>query len=129
MKEISRQISLATLAACVAATPAPAAEVQIVDVRPGQSADVFFEVNLSGRVYVKIVSQAGLGCADLWWITWPLGNIRQAGRKCGSASLEIPGLSKIAVSSKLRAGGVSAPTKIVFAATAQVANSVTIHWP
>lgn len=108
--------------------PAHAADFQIVEVQPGQNVDVFFQINLYGRVFVRIETRNGIGCADFWWILWPLGNVRQIGRQCGSADFEIPGLLDFSISSKLRAGGVSETTKIAIAANAQVAHSVTIPW-
>jgi hypothetical protein len=99
---------------------------QIISVEPGQNVDVYFEINLSGGV--RIVSRSGSGCADFWWINWPFGTLQSLGRHCGAARFKIPGLTNFAIASKLRAGGVTEPTKIVAAANEQAANSVTITW-
>jgi hypothetical protein len=129
-KPTSRLSRRALTAALVTAPfcSAYAADFQIVEVQPGQNVDVFFQINLSGRVFVKIETLHGTGCADFWWILWPLGSLRQVGRQCGAADFEIPGLFDFSLSSKLRAGGVSETTKIAIAANAQVAHSVTIPW-
>ncbi|MEY9402014.1 hypothetical protein ABIF66_001816 [Bradyrhizobium japonicum] len=105
-----------------------AADYQIIDIQPGQTVDVYFEVNLKGTVSLRIATRTGLGCAELWWIKWPLGEIKSLGKKCGVARLEIPGFTDLAVAGKLRATGVSSPTKIVAAANERVANSITLHW-
>jgi hypothetical protein len=107
---------------------AHSADFQIIDIDPGQTVDVYFEINLSGSVVLRIATQSGQGCAEFWWIKWPLGNISSLGKRCGSTRIAIPGLSDFAVAGKLRATGVNVPTKIVAAATEQVANSVRLQW-
>lgn len=126
-----RAFLLALLSAASIAVPvwkASAADYQIIDVQPGETVDVYFEINLSGQLILRIATQAGPGCAELWWITWPLGSINSLGKKCGSVQLNIPGWFDLAMSAKLRAAGVDAPTKIVAASSEQVANFVTLHW-
>jgi hypothetical protein len=105
-----------------------AADYQVIDVQPGQTVDVYFEINLSGTVSLRIATKTGLGCAELWWIKWPLGDIKSLGRKCGSARLALPGITDFAVAGKLRATGVSVPTKIIAASNERVANSVSLQW-
>ena len=105
-----------------------AADYQVIDVQPGQTVDVYFEFNLSGSVSLRIATKAGPGCADMWWIKWPLGDIQSLGRRCGSARLSLPGITDFAFAGKLRATGVSVPTKIVAAASERVANSVYLPW-
>ncbi len=107
---------------------AKADEYQIIDLQPGVTRDVYFEINLSGQVTLRILTRSGAGCAELWWITWPLGNIKSLGRRCGSVRLAIPSRLDFSVASKLRAIGVDVPTKIVAASNERVANSVTVHW-
>ena len=108
--------------------PSQAVEYQVIDLQPGQTVDVYFEINLTGNVALKIATQTGLGCAELWWIEWPFGNIKSLGKKCGLVRLSIPGLTNFAVAGKLRATGANAPTKIIAASNERVANSVTLHW-
>ena len=124
----SRRVVLWTLALAPFASAARAADVQFVDVLPGQSVDVFIQINLSGKVYTRTETRAGPGCAEFWWILWAFGTIRELGKRCGQSEFEIPGLFDYSISSKLRAGGVSALTKIAFSATAQVAKTVTTPW-
>jgi hypothetical protein len=107
---------------------AQAADYQLISVEPGQNVDLYFEINLSGEVFLRIGSRGGSGCADFWWINWPFGNLQSLGSHCGAARFKIPGLTSFAIASKLRAGGVTEPTKIVAAASEQVANSVPITW-
>jgi hypothetical protein len=107
---------------------ARAADYQIIDIQPGQTVDVYFEINLSGEVVLRIATKTGPGCAEFWWINWPFGNISSVGKKCGSSRASIPGWSDFSLSSKLRAAGVSEPTKIIAASSERVANSVTLQW-
>jgi hypothetical protein len=105
-----------------------AADYQVIDVQPGQTVDVYFEINLSGSVSLRVATKAGPGCAEMWWIKWPLGDIQSLGKKCGSARIVLPGITDFAFAGKLRATGVKMPTKIVAAANERVANSVSLQW-
>jgi hypothetical protein len=110
--------------------PASAGDYKVIEVRPGEIADVFFEVNAGGTVFVRIVAESGNeACGDFWWVTWPLGRITQLGRRCNEAQFAIPGLLNFAVSSRLRVGGIRNRAKIIAGSTAQVANSVKLEWP
>ncbi|WP_156439830.1 hypothetical protein [Bradyrhizobium valentinum] len=126
--KLSRRAALGAVAVAPFCSSARAVDFQVVEVQPGQNVDVFFQINLSGKVYTRIETRNGPGCANFWWILWPFGNIRELGKQCGFADFEIPGLFDFSVSSKLRAGGVSELTKVGFAADAQVARSITIEW-
>ena len=92
---------------CVLVSPlAHAADPQIENVSKGESKDLYFQINVSGTVYVKIAAKPGeSACANFWWIKWPLGNIKALGRHCNFARFEIPGITDLALSSKLRVGG------------------------
>lgn len=101
-------------------------DLEIHTIQKGQSSDLYFQINLKGRVFINIASRAGeSNCANLWWIKWPLGNIEDLGRHCGLASFEIPTLFRnLAFSSKLRVGATENEIKIAVAASESVANSV-----
>lgn len=105
-------------------------EFQIISISSGQTVDAYLEINASGTVFVSIRnSSQDQACADFWWITWPFGSVKNLGRQCGSADFEIPGISALALSAKLRVGGVIRSTKIVVADNATVARSVTVSFP
>src|SRR5271156_3875749 len=63
---------------------------QIVDIPEGQSADVFFQINTSGKLYLKVVAAGGESCVDLSWIKWPNGEVQNVGRTCGNATIAPP---------------------------------------
>jgi hypothetical protein len=102
-----------------------AASPQIIDVAPGQTEDAYFQINLSGKVFVVIAAKPGdEACADFWWVTWPLGRVESLGRHCNSASFPIPGVLSAAISSKLRVGGVKNKVKIGISANEEVAHNL-----
>lgn len=97
-------------------------QIHVVD--KGQSADLYFQINLKGTVFVKVAARPGdSNCADFWWIKWPFGTIESLGRQCGAASFKVPGLFDFAFSSKLRVGGTTNQIKIAVSASESVANS------
>lgn len=124
---IAAVFGVATLAATAfgsaVAQPAP----QIIDVPPGQASDLFFFVNTTGKVYVKIAAEGNnRPCSNLWWIKWGVGTVEQLGEKCGSFSLDIPGLST--VSGKLRIAGRDYRMKVAVSSEETVAHSATIKF-
>jgi hypothetical protein len=123
-----RSVSLSCFFSVAIVASVRAADYQLIEVNPGQSVDVYFEINLSGTVALRIETAAGPGCAEFWWIKWPFGNISSLGKLCGITRVGIPGLSELAISGKLRASGVTKPTKIIAASNERVANSVTVRW-
>ena len=133
---LARKLRLPTGAAAIflsalACGVAQAADPQIIELKPNESADAYFSVNISGKVFVRIASKPGEeACAEFWWIKWPLGEVAQLGRHCNGASFEIPGLFgwPPTISSKLRVGGAKNPVKLAVSATEQVANSVTFNF-
>jgi hypothetical protein len=100
---------------------AVAQEHQLIRVASGATEDIYFEINLSGNLYLSIRSPDGIGCVDLWWIKWPLGNLTQLGKRCGNVRLAIPGISDFAISAKLRARAESKPIAIVASSSEKVA--------
>lgn len=124
---------LAVLALCAGLIgeirPTFADDVKIISVAPGESADVYFEFNLAGRIFLHIRQAGGWGCADLWWIVWPLGSIKDVGQKCGLVALDVPGASSFAISSKLRARAEGTPIQIGVSSNETVANHITFSVP
>lgn len=81
-------------------------------IEPGTSVDVYWNVNLSGRVYLAADIGGGPACLDYWWIVWPFTQIKNLGRFCGRAAFDLPGISDFAIGGKLRAGGATAKTRL-----------------
>jgi hypothetical protein len=100
---------------------ANAADYNITEIQSGDTADVFFEINTTGKLYLSIRGKDGFGCVDLWWIIWPLGSIAEVGKRCRNVTLDIPGWSKLAAASKLRARAIAGPVKIIGSSNEKVA--------
>lgn len=126
---ISQIILIICLTAHYKVSKAAPPEQQVSELKPGESIDVYFEINLSGKVFVYIVAESGgEACADFWWITWPFGRNEDMGRFCQEATFDIPGWTSVAISSKLRAGGAKNRLKIAVRANEEVANKITIKF-
>lgn len=109
--------------------PVQAESPLIFTLHPNETANTYFEVNLTGTVYLKIAAPPGQEpCADFWWIKWPLGNVEQLGRLCDTAQLEVPGLSRFAFAARLRAGGAKSVVKVGIAAQEAVAHSLKFEF-
>lgn len=108
-----------------------AGEFEIIDVPAATNKDVYFQINVSGKVYLRLVAEnGGEACADFWWIKWPLGTVEKLGRHCGSAQFTIPTFfSDFAVSSKLRVGGANTHLKIAASDSIQVSSNATVTFP
>lgn len=98
-------------------------DVVTVTVEPGENADVYFQINLEGRVFVAADVDGEPACLDYWWITWPLGRVVELGRHCGRAAFDLPGFGDLAVASKLRAGGSEHRTRIQGTSSEKVARN------
>ena len=111
---------------CAGATAAPP---QVFTLNPGSATDAYFEVNVSGTVFVAISAPVGQEpCADFWWIKWPLGNVESLGRKCNFVRFDTPGLGSFAISAKLRAGGAKSTVKLAISANEAAARSHTFQF-
>ena len=118
---IALALSLATLLSC----PAHAEDYETIWVDPGKSVDVYWSVNLSGKVYVAADVGGSPACLDYWWIVYPFTQIKQLGRHCGRASFELPTFSDWAIGGKLRSGGADIRTRIRGTAVESIAH----HFP
>ncbi|MCK1608158.1 MULTISPECIES: hypothetical protein [unclassified Bradyrhizobium] len=105
-------------------TGSRASDVVTVWVEPSQSVDVYWEVNLSGKVYVAADIDGRPACLEYWWIRWPTTSIKSLGRRCGATSFSVPGLADLAVGGKLRAGSAEAKTRIRGTASERVAHDL-----
>ena len=84
------RLALVGLLAAVLACPAHAEDYKTLWVDPGKSVDVYWDINLSGRVYSAADTGGSAACLDYWWIVWPLGQIKKLGRHCGRVTFDLP---------------------------------------
>lgn len=125
----ARRFIGASAAILITAGPGAARDYEIVSIKSGDTADVYFQINLSGTLYLNIRTKDGAGCARLWWIKWPLGTIKDEGRHCGFVKLDIPGFFELSISSKLRASAEGSDIKIGYSANEAVAHKITFDFP
>jgi hypothetical protein len=125
----ARVVSVLACMICVITVSKAGTAFQVIDVPEGKTVDTYFEINLSGYVSLSIRDKNGPACADLWWITWPLGWVKEIGRKCGNARLDIPGWRDLSLWSKLRARGAGQHTKIIVSENSEIANTITLSFP
>jgi hypothetical protein len=97
---------------------------QIAQLPPGTATDIYFEINSSGKLWLRIGNASGPACATLWWIKWPFGNVSQIGKICGSTQLDVPGVFGFSISAKLRAVPESPGTSIALTCDESVAHSL-----
>lgn len=131
-KDRLRAVRLKVLAVALVSCLQPgvvAADPQHIDLVKGGTADVYFKVNITGKVYVSMGARPGeSACAEFWWIKWPFGTVEPLGRHCGFSSFDIPGLTSFAFLAKLRAGGAINDVKLAVSATESVAHSATFEF-
>ena len=78
-------------------TPALSEEYETRWIEPRSNVDVYWSINLGGRVYVAADIDGQPACLDYWWIVWPFTQIKSLGRFCGRATFDIPRLSDLAI--------------------------------
>lgn len=119
---------LAFIGALITANPALAADRQIVKAPAGKTVDAYFQINVSGDLFLRIKTKDGSNCARFWWIKWPFGSVSQLGRLCGSVKIPIPGIFSFSVASKLRVASEGSDTLIALAADERVANTTNLEF-
>ena len=83
------------------------ADDQIKSGKPGQNITLWYGVNFTGHIYLKIHGENGTHCANLWWIV--MGIVKQIGRRCGNTTIDA---YYPFVYYELRAGGFASNTHI-----------------
>jgi hypothetical protein len=111
--------------AATLASAARAEDYKTIWVDPGKNVDVYWDINLSGRVFLAADINGGPACLDYWWIVWPFTQIKQLGHHCGRVTFNLPALSDWAVGGKLRAGGANVRTRLQGTASEALAH----HFP
>jgi hypothetical protein len=99
---------------------------QEIKIPAGQTADLWFGVNVKGKIYYAIRSRSGADRAKLWWIKWGVGSIEEIGERAGGGELTPPS-GILDVSYKLRAE-VSEDTIFYISDTVKVNNTLTFKW-
>jgi len=110
-----------------ATSQASGSNVKEVKIAGGQTVDLWFGVNVKGKVHYAIRTRDGSNQLRAWWIMEPLGNVKQLGDLKNSGSINIPDKLDGSITAKLR-GKAAVDTVVYLGENIQVANSVTFHW-
>jgi hypothetical protein len=107
--------------------PLVAAEMQ-VRIPAGQTVDVWFGANVSGKLYYSIASRDGSNAVNFWWIKWGFGSVEQLGVHHGAGLFDIPiSWWKGIFSAKLRASAAS-DTIIHIQENTSLNANLSFHW-
>lgn len=82
---------------------ATAAGPMKIYIKAGETADLWFGVNVSGTLNYAVRTRDGADSMEMWWIKWGLGTTETLGERAGSGTIEIPiGIFKATLAAKLR---------------------------
>lgn len=119
---------IAVLAVTFMAGEGAARDYDVVSLKSGERKEVYFQINLSGNVYLDIRNKDGAGCATLEWTSWWNMWRKEEQRQCGFATIKIPGVFDGAVWGTLWATA-EGDIKIGYSADERVARSITFEFP
>jgi hypothetical protein len=93
-----------------------------------RSVRIWFGVNVTGKVSIRVVTRDGSNKLNLWWITWGVGSTQSLGNYGPAGDLPIPiAWWKGVISARLR-GQASTDTVVYFSDKVQVDKNVTFIW-
>jgi hypothetical protein len=124
----NRKLFLATcIVSLVALSGGSSVSTKKINVRAGQAADLWFGINVTGKVHFAIRTRDGNNKTQMWWIMEPLGTVKRLGTVADHGTLEIPGKMKGSISAKLR-GKALVDTIVYIGENVEVDNSLTFSW-
>jgi hypothetical protein len=122
------KIFILILLAAALVVPARGQAIRSVRIPKGESADIWFGVNVTGKVSIRVVTRDGSNKLNLWWITWGVGSAQSLGNYGPAGDLPIPiTWWKGVISARLR-GQASSDTVVYFSDKVQVDKNVTFIW-
>lgn len=96
-----------------------------VRINPNETKDLYFFINLSGRLYYKVQNKSGTNKVKAWWVKGPFGSVEGVGNLVGSGNIPFKGL----LWGKLKVSDADSETVIYVTEEAKVANNFpTIHF-
>lgn len=102
-RHLPHSLVLSLLAMGITSVEGKCEDATIVHVPAGETKLIYWEVNLSGVVWISIRRESSLGCAELFWRTYPFFGRTPLGERCGSFQLSVPSLSSGALAAALYA--------------------------
>lgn len=101
---------------------------QVIKIPKGQTMDVWFGANVTGKVHLAIRTRDGHNKMNMWWLTWGVGSTTNLGELGPTGDLDIPiRWWKGVVSAKLR-GTASTDTVIYVSDKVAIDYSKTFTW-
>jgi hypothetical protein len=96
-----------------------------IKILPGETKQIYFYVNLDGRLYYKIQNKSGTNKVKAWWIKGPFGSVEGISDLVGTGNIPFKGL----LWGRLKVSNADSETMIYVTEEAQVANNFpTIHF-
>lgn len=98
---------------------------QTIILLPGETKVLYYYVNLSGRIFYRIINKSGTNKINCWWVKGPFGTVQGIGQLINSGSTPSKGL----LWGKLKVSGADSETTILISDQASVAiNFPSIHY-
>jgi hypothetical protein len=80
--------------------------MKTIEINIGETKEVYFYINLTGKLHYKISNESGTNRLKFWWVKGPFGNVEGLGELIGEGSLPYKGL----VWGKLKASSADSQT-------------------
>ena len=113
MRKFFRLVALIYALGLIGFVNANAQTPQIIKIPKGQTRDVWFGANVTGKVHLAIRTRDGRNKMNMWWLTWGVGSTTNLGELGPNSNLDIPiTWWKGVVSAKLR--GTAADDTVVY---------------
>lgn len=107
-------------------TSTAADDAAVTELKRGEETLVYWQINLTGLLWLSIRGPTGLDCVHLHWRTYPLFLKKSIGKTCGNVRLEVPGLSSGAVAASLYARSDVDDVTIIGSSSETVAHNYTL---
>jgi hypothetical protein len=129
MKKLAIVSLLVAFLSMFSGSLASAQTPQVIRIARGQTADIWFGANVSGKLHLSIRTRDGKNQMNIWWLTWGVGSTTNIGNWGPSGDLDIPiTWWKGVVSAKLR-GTATQDTVVYVSEKVAIDKSVTFNWP
>jgi hypothetical protein len=120
--------TVAIVLAMVSPLPSLAQQAQTIKIPKGQTVDIWFGVNVSGKLHLAVRTRDGRNKINMWWLTWGVGSTTAIGDWGPNGDLDIPiTWWRGVVSAKLR-GTAAEDTVVYVSERVSVDKSVTFKW-
>lgn len=127
MRRLATWLSILLLAAAFPQL-ALSQQIQTIRIAKGETKDVWFGVNVAGKLHLAVRTRDGRDRVNLWWITWGVGSTTPLDNWGPSGDLDIPiTWWKGILSAKLR-GTAAEDTVIYLSEKSAIDKTVAFNW-